>query len=89
MQLILLILGLAFSVGVPGYFVLQPLAAIRMKGGWRIAALARLLLSTPAFALSIVALVHGSNLWPIHMVLFAPLGSLYLTALFFVHSACK
>jgi hypothetical protein len=69
------------TIGVPGYFVLQPLFAWRFAGGWRIAALAPLAVMAPAFAHAAYALAAGSNLWPIVVVLSAPFLFLYLCGL--------
>jgi hypothetical protein len=60
------------------YFVLQPVAVVRLKGGWRVAALAPLLLAIPAVIWSLYALSQDSNLWPLVFIFFAPLGTLYL-----------
>ena len=42
------ILGLIVMAGVPAYFVVQPATIWRWPGGWRVAALAPLLLTVPA-----------------------------------------
>ena len=61
--------------------MLQPLAVIRLKGRWRVAALAPLLLAIPAVLWSLCALSQDSNLWPLVFIFFAPLGTLYLAVL--------
>jgi hypothetical protein len=66
---------------VPAYLVLQPLALLRLKGGWRIAAAAPLLVAIPTALWSLYALSHESNLWPITFILFSPAGTIYLLAL--------
>ena len=48
-----MLLGLVVMAGVPAYFVVQPATLWRWPGGWRIAALAPLLLTVPAQAGSI------------------------------------
>lgn len=63
---------------VPAYFVLQPLALVRLPGRWRIAAAAPLTLSIPAAGWCLLAFLHESNLWPLVFILFAPIGTLYL-----------
>jgi hypothetical protein len=68
-------------LAVPAYFVLQPVAVIRLKGRWKVAALAPLSLAIPAVLRSLYALSQDSNLWPLVFVLFAPLGTLYLAVL--------
>jgi hypothetical protein len=75
------ILGLVVMAGVPAYFVVQPATILRWPGGWRLAALAPLLLTAPALGFSLFALYHGSNLWPLTLIFAAALGSIYLAAL--------
>lgn len=69
-------------VALPLYLVLQPLAFSRLAGKWRKAALAPLLLTGPAAAYAAFALTAGSNLWPIVLILVAPLAVVYLGGLF-------
>ena len=76
-----MILGLVAIAGVPAYFVVQPATIWRWPGGWRVAALAPLLLTAPALCFSLFALYHGSNLWPLTLIFAAALGSVYLAAL--------
>jgi hypothetical protein len=76
-----MLLGLFVMAGVPAYFVVQPATLLRWPGGWRIAALAPLVLTVPAAAYSMVAFLHGSNLWPITLIFAAAVGTLYLGAL--------
>lgn len=75
------ILGLVVMAGVPAYFVVQPATILRWPGGWRLAALAPLLLTAPALCFSVFALYHGSNLWPLTLIFAAALGTIYLAAL--------
>ena len=75
------ILGLVVMAGVPAYFVVQPATILRWPGGWRLAALAPLLLTAPALCFSLFALYHGSNLWPLTLIFAAAFGSIYLAAL--------
>ncbi len=63
---------------VPAYFVLQPLALLRLSGRWRTAAAAPLILAIPAAAWCLYAFAQESNLWPLVFVFFAPVGTLYL-----------
>jgi hypothetical protein len=72
-------------VGVPGYFVLQVWALVRLRGGWRIAASVPLLGAVPTIAWSLYALSQESNLWPLTFIFFAPVGSLYLVVLALLH----
>jgi hypothetical protein len=75
----------AFMAGVPGYFVLQPWAVLKLTGRWRKAALVPLIGAIPTIAWSLYALSKGSNLWPLTFIFFAPLGFLYLVALWIAH----
>jgi hypothetical protein len=81
------IIGSAVMLTVPAYLVLQPLAAIRLRAGWRVAALAPLLLAIPAVLWSLYALSRQSNLWPLTFILFAPFGTIYLLILLFLSRA--
>lgn len=76
-----MILGLVVMAGVPAYFVVQPATVLRWPGGWRLAALAPLLVTAPALCFSLFALYHGSNLWPLTLIFAAALGTVYLAAL--------
>jgi hypothetical protein len=76
-----MLLGLVVMAGVPAYFVVQPATLWRWPGGWRIAALAPLLLTVPALVFSLFSLRHGSNLWPLALIFAAAVGTLYLGAL--------
>jgi hypothetical protein len=75
--------------GVIGYFVLQPVTAIRFDGGWRIAALAPLAATAPLLVHAASALVAGSNLWPILLIFCLPVATLYLLALTGAHSLMR
>jgi hypothetical protein len=63
---------------VPGYFPLQGFVLWRCWRRRRAAALLPLLVTIPALVISIVALVQGSNLWPIWLILLTPPCFLYL-----------
>lgn len=76
-----MILGLVVMAGVPAYLVVQPATIWRWPGGWRLAALAPLLLTVPALCFSLFALYQGSNLWPLTLIFAAALGSIYLATL--------
>jgi hypothetical protein len=75
------LLGFVVMLSVPAYFVAQPAALLRWRGGWRKAALAPLVLTVPALAFSLYALSRDSNLWPLTLIFAAALGSFYLTGL--------
>ena len=75
------LIGPLLAIGFPGYFVLQGLFAWRYSSGWRIAALAPLLIMVPALAHAVFALSMGSNLWPLLVIFTAPVMFLYLCGL--------
>jgi hypothetical protein len=72
------LIGFLVMAMVPAYFILQPLALLRLSGRWRTAAAAPLILAIPAAAWSLNALAQESNLWPLVFIFFAPIGTLYL-----------
>lgn len=78
------LVGLMVMAGVPAYFVVQPAMLWRWPGRWRVAALAPLVLTVPAFCFSLYALSRGSNLWPLTLIFAAALGTLYLGALWII-----
>ena len=71
-------IGLVVMASVPLYFILQGWFAYAWVGGWRIASLVPLVAIGPAVAFSLFALAHGSNLWPLTVILLAPLCLVYL-----------
>jgi hypothetical protein len=73
--------GSAFMLGVPAYFILQPLTILRFRDGWRTAAMVPLIGAAPTIVCSLYALSQESNLWPLTFIFFAPIGTIYLTAL--------
>ena len=80
-EAVLGVIGSAVMLAVPAYIVLQPWAALRLTGRWRLAALVPLLAAIPTVLWSLYALSDGSNLWPLTFVLFAPFGTIYLLAI--------
>lgn len=79
-----LLIGGGAMLLVPGYFVLQLLALYLLRGGWRIAAAAPLLAMVPLVVHALLALAGGSNLWPLLIILGAPIAFLYLAGLLIV-----
>jgi hypothetical protein len=74
---------------VPGYFLLQ-VALARGTSGWRRkAALAPAVIMVPILAYTLLALAAQSNLWPLLMLLTAPLACLYLVCLSAVRLLCR
>lgn len=60
------------------YLVLQAVLPRRWQGGWRIAALVPLIGLVAAFGWSLLALADGSNLWPLMLIFYLPLGFLFM-----------
>lgn len=73
--------GLAMMLSLPGYVVLQWYAARHWEGGWRIAALVPLAIMAVLVVQAAVAFMAQSNLWPLLVILAAPLLCLYLIGL--------
>jgi hypothetical protein len=71
-------LGVVIMLFTPLYLVLQIWLGLAFTGRWRIAALVPLIGFVPALIVSVDALSRGSNLWPIVVIFFAPLGCMYL-----------
>lgn len=74
--------GMFIFAAVPGYFVIQAVALVVLRGRWRMAASAPLAVMVPATLHAFWALAAGSNLWPILVIFAAPLGFIYLSGLF-------
>jgi hypothetical protein len=74
------LLGGTIGACVPLYFVLQIWFAGAWSGRWRIAALVPLIGFLPILVYSLVVLAHSSNLWPLALIFFSPLGVAYLLA---------
>lgn len=72
---------LGLQVCVLGYIALQALTAYWFVGRWRIAALAPLAVAIPVVAYTFAAAAAGSNLWPLALLLLAPLALVYLLGL--------
>ena len=76
-----MLLGMIVTLGVPAYFIVQPMALMRWQGRWRKWALMPLLLVIPAVAYSLFAFADGSNLWPMTLIAAAAIGMTYLSIL--------
>ena len=74
-----MLIGLIVTLGVPAYFIAQPMALLRWQGRWRKLALMPLVLVIPALAYSVFAFADGSNLWPITLIAAAAIGMIYLS----------
>lgn len=66
---------------VPGYFLLQAVLTYRTAGGWRKATVAPAVIMVPILAYTVLAFAAQSNLWPLLLLLTAPLAFLYLVVL--------
>jgi hypothetical protein len=66
---------------VPAYFFLQYFTGMRYRGGWLVAALVPLVVMVPVVLHAVFALVAGSNLWPLLLILVSPVAFLYLVRL--------
>jgi hypothetical protein len=66
---------------VPGYFLLQAALAFGTSGWWRKATLAPAVIMVPILAYTVLAFAAQSNLWPLLMLLTAPLAFAYLVFL--------
>ena len=74
-------LGIAIMQSVPLYFILQIWFGCAWAGRWRTAALVPLIGFVAALMYSLLGLLHGSNLWPLPIIFFAPLGFIFLLVL--------
>jgi hypothetical protein len=66
---------------VPGYFLLQAVLTLCTSGGWRKATLVPAVIMVPVLAYTVLAFAAQSNLWPLLLLLSAPLACLYLVVL--------
>ena len=73
--------GAALMLSIPAYFLLQWQLGRRWTGGWRLLALAPLVVMVPVFIHAALAFAAQSNLWPLLLIFAAPLAFLYLLAL--------
>jgi hypothetical protein len=68
-------------LAIPGYFVLQAALTFGTSGGWRKATLVPAVIMAAVLAYTVLALAAQSNLWPLLLLLSAPLACLYLVVL--------
>jgi hypothetical protein len=69
-------------LSVPGYLVAQAFGAFFLRGGWRKAALAPLMVMVPVVAFIVFGILAGSNIVPILLIFTAPFAMLYFIGLF-------
>jgi hypothetical protein len=72
------LIGAAIVLLVPLYLILQTWFGCAWAGRWRMAALVPLIGFVPALIIALLQLSRGSNLWPLTVIFFAPLGFIYL-----------
>jgi len=65
----------------PVYFFLQLLMAVRYRGRWLVLSLLPLLIMVPLAVHAGMAFAAGSNLWPMLLILAAPVACIYLLGL--------
>lgn len=78
-------LPLVIALCLPGYLAVQIWSLKHLRGGWRTAAFVPMGLMCTALAVSLVALLVGSNLWPLWLILLSPVALLWLLAVVLVH----
>lgn len=66
------------ALAITVYAALQAWTLITWRSGWRLAALAPLLLCAVVLVQTVIAYQQQSNLWPIALIFFFPVGSAYL-----------
>lgn len=76
-MLLLMLLGWS----VPGYLLAQVLELALWRGRWRKWAMLPLWLMVPVYAVTVWALLSGSNLWPIWLLFASPPALLFLLVL--------
>jgi hypothetical protein len=65
-------------LAIPGYFLLQAALTYWTSGGWRKATLVPAVIMVPVLVYTVLAFAAQSNLWPLLLILSAPLACLYL-----------
>jgi hypothetical protein len=75
------LIGELVTLAGPAYLFLQVLTAWRYRGPWFVWSLVPLLLMVPLAIHAGFAFAAGSNLWPILLILAAPVAFLYLVGL--------
>ena len=68
-------------LAIPGYFLLQATLTLGTSGRWRKATLVPAAIMVPVLAYTVLAFAAQSNLWPLLLLLSAPLACLYLVVL--------
>jgi hypothetical protein len=79
------LLDLVIRFSLPGYIVAQIWSLRRLEGSWRKAAWVPAFVMGAALLFSLFALSRGSNLWPIWLILLAPLALIWLAVLMLLH----
>jgi hypothetical protein len=75
------LIGELVTLAGPAYFFLQAIMAVRYRGRWRVLSLVPLVLMVPLAIHAGLAFAAGSALWPVLLILAAPVAFLYLLGL--------
>jgi hypothetical protein len=81
--------GLLFSLmglSIPLYLILQAFMLVRLRGGWRKAAMVPLVGMIPLVLFTLFGLLAGANLWPLMLLFLTPVAVCYLVVLWFMKS---
>ena len=80
----LVVIAIAFAA-VLAYPLLQYNAIRELRGGWRAFSLLPLVVMGLVVAVTVPALIGGSNPWPIYLIFITPFAAVYLLALQAIH----
>ena len=84
----LVVIAVAFGA-VLAYPPLQYNAIRQLRGGWRAFALLPLVVMGIVVAVTVPALIAGSNLWPLYLIFITPFAAVYLLVLRAVHRSTE
>ena len=80
---------MAMTWSVPVYIVLQLVALWRMRGGWRVAAAVPAVPMGLVLVYTLLAMLAGSNLFPLMLLFASPPAAVYLIGLLGAHAIAK
>ena len=80
----LVVIAIGFGA-VIAYPPLQHRAIRELRGGWRAAAFLPLAVMGVVIAVTVPALIGGSNLWPLYLIFITPFATVYILVLQAVH----
>ena len=75
------LIGELLILAGPVYFFLQLLMAVRYRGRWLVLSLVPLVIMVPLAIHAGMAFAAGSSLWPMLLILAAPVACVYLLGL--------